>query len=87
MPPAYIRTLLHIYYRCEPLEAAPITQESVKSFIASKLIEPDYSSESGYKITERGTKLVQMWCDTPLPEPCYVDPRLKCSNTKTNNDF
>jgi hypothetical protein len=75
--PFDIRLMLHFY--ASPTERfeqahAPIYAERVQSLVDAGLIETDRGAAT-HIATEKGRALVNMWCETPVPEIRYVDPR------------
>lgn len=71
MSPLEIEVLLHVYAIPSPLERNP--KEALMRFLVNDLIVEDVARGCGYRTTHRGDKLVEMICNTPLPE--YFDPR------------
>ncbi|RWG24585.1 hypothetical protein [Mesorhizobium sp.] len=70
--------MLHYYCSIAAFDRwdAPIFRETVEELVSLDLLEPVNSDPSRlFKTTERGKALISMWCDTPLPEKRYVDPR------------
>lgn len=70
MSPAEIRTLLHIY--AIPL---PMENEGCCPLLKSSGLIIESSENSGWDVTERGSAMVHMLMDTPLPQGGFVDPR------------
>jgi len=74
--PYQIEILLHHY--CSgarfPREDAPAYPGELKGLMDIGLLE--YVNGIP-RATPRGQALIGMWCATPLPEQCFVDPRFK----------
>lgn len=78
--PAAVGLLIH--FRCYPRALdqpnAGTTKKWISYFLSYDLIIADNDSVTGYEITKRGVALMNMICNTPLPEREYVDPRDGC---------
>lgn len=78
MTPYQINIMLH-YHCCVgpwPLYNAPIFEETVNGLVDEGLLQHLHEPQPWcFKTTERGKALVQMWCETPLPEQMWLDPR------------
>lgn len=74
--PFEIHVLLHHYASTGPFERkdAPAYREAIDKFTSIGLCEP--ASHIPCKVTPLGAALVKMWCETPIPEVRYVDPRI-----------
>lgn len=75
--PFDIRLMIH--FCTTPTErfqqaSAPIYPERVKMLLDAGLIQTDGKLTS-HTATDKGCALVAMWCETPLPEMRFVDPR------------
>ncbi|TRD03811.1 hypothetical protein FJV76_14340 [Mesorhizobium sp. WSM4303] len=81
--PYHIEIILHYHCSVGPFERwrAPIFEETVNMLVDAGLLHP--SPDDGlqpkekhcYRTSPRGAALVEMWCDTPLPEQVFIDPR------------
>lgn len=71
--PYQIELLFHVYARPVAFDTAPILQRELENLAEHELIRPDKDSGSGYRITARGNKFIEMITSTPLP--VYADPR------------
>jgi len=83
MTPHDIRVLLHYYVSPEPYPTSPILSDTLQSFIQRGIISPHVDAESGFRVTPKGGKLVQMLCDTPDPINVWMDPREKPCSTSS----
>jgi hypothetical protein len=75
MTPSDIEVLLHFNISNEPhpRETAPAVAHTIHWFINVNVIVA--KGGGMFDLTERGRKLLQMLCDTPLPEHAWTDPR------------
>jgi len=74
LTPFEITFLLHVYAIAEPFKHLETLagKQAVCRFIAEGLIAQSDNSSSGFKITERGTALVDKLCSTPFPKQVWI---------------
>lgn len=79
LSPAYIEILLHCHCHCEPIPRldAPVTADALAMFEEYGIVEKADRFEHGWATTPRGRALVDLLCETPLPEEftSFLDPR------------
>jgi hypothetical protein len=77
MSPFEIKLILHWHCVVDrfPHDTAPIYAPTMANMIADGLIAPREDEPKLYTTTERGSKFVEMLCETPLPESHWLDPR------------
>ena len=77
MTPSDITTLIHIHCRTDglPNHDAPAVIDTILQFSADGIIEPANDRTCGYQTTDRGKALIQLLCQTPLPQTAFIDPR------------
>ena len=81
MSPLDIETLLHVYAIAMPFpHPSRAHSQTVQTFLQHDLIVVDDERPCGFRITGRGEKLVDMLCNTPLPQ--YCDPRISSLTLK-----
>jgi hypothetical protein len=81
LKPIDIIILMHIYIFPEPYPEydSPSFIEAVKFFLEEQLVVGRTTLKGHpqlYSITDRGRKLIEMMCGTPLPEKIWIDPRI-----------
>jgi hypothetical protein len=77
--PSDIEVLIHCHCFAEPhprLEA-PAIKDTIRCFLKEDLIVPDNTKEHIFWTTDKGKKLIDMLCETPLPVlyQGWKDPR------------
>jgi hypothetical protein len=79
LTPACIALLLHCHCLCGPFPFpdGPVTVECLAMLKEHGIIEESDRSENGWTTTTRGKSLVQLLCETPIPEKStsFLDPR------------
>jgi hypothetical protein len=72
--PYQIEIVLHHYYSSEPFPRcdAPLYPSTRDDLVSVGVLEWRHGIPW---VTEKGKALVAMWCATPLPQQCFVDPR------------
>jgi len=79
MSPYEIEMLLHIHYTAEPDPKwnTSLGGTTLSEFIENGLIEQrvdrEDNPEGAWQITDRGSAMVHLLCNTKLPKPCWVD--------------
>lgn len=75
--PFDIQVLLHHYATVSAFERrdAPAYRDTMKRLTDFGLLSWDNMNDLPV-ITELGSALVKMWCETPIPVVRYIDPRL-----------
>lgn len=78
MTPFEIGVVLHgargVGVSDHPSVNAPIFPDTMRFLIGLGLFEiPKPGDEAVF--TDKGRALVRMWCETPMPERAYIDPR------------
>lgn len=76
MTPVEIGVLLHYYVSPEehPRIHAPAVKEAIRKWVAEGILIQDMETEI-YRTSYRGSVLVKMLCDTPMPIKVWSDPR------------
>lgn len=78
--PLEIRVVLfHYAVRDEFPEESTAYKGAINRLINHDILTPvsDPNSAAKYETTEKGRALVEMWCETPLPETKWFDPRFE----------
>ena len=72
MTPVEIEVLLHYYVfpTDHPRLNTPAVKEAIRKWVREGIFEPDTK-----KVTHRGSVLVKMLTDTPMPVRSWKDPR------------
>ena len=77
LTPNDIEVLIHCHCHPEPHPRlnAPAVSDAIQRFLRQGLIETVEDSNNTWATTERGRVLIDMLCETPLPEQRWFDPR------------
>ena len=72
--PYKINLLLHFYAMPKAYPKSRAYDEAVEEFKRLGLIQDNALSDSGYDVTSKGSALINLWCNTRLPEQAWINP-------------